>query len=232
MPSLRTVTLERSAIRNNKTLYIICQVASHSAVYKINILDGRVMCHDKALGPHCILETSMRDVEDGILNRLHRPWHFVCDDRFIYAAPSVENKVYSCCLDQGNINHTDSTRPIGVEFRLVVRVGMKVVAISDTLRNVYHLFQGEWTCHKTSGPPELDKEVVLSGYVVLNSCTFMVSNAKDNYCFLHDIVNDKWSIVTPFLERELLPSGWPVCACLSERCVFAKGFVYTCSYGG
>ncbi|KAF8648593.1 hypothetical protein HU200_064637 [Digitaria exilis] len=235
MPSLRTVTLERSAIRNNKTLCIICQVASHSAVYKINILDGRVMCHDKALRPHCILETSMCDVEVGILNRLHRPWHFVCDSTFIYAAPSIENKVYTCCLDQGNINHTVSTWPVGVEFLLVVRVGSKVVGISDSFRNVYHLSQGEWTCHKTSGLPDLDKKVVLSGYVVLSSSTFMVSNAENNYCFLHD----KWSVVKPFLKPELLPSGWqllpsgwPMSACLSEGCMFAKGFVYTCSYGG
>lgn len=232
MPLLCTVMLERSAIQTNKTLYIICQVASHSTVYKINILDGRLTCHDKTLTPHCILETSMCDIEDGILNRLHRSWHFVCDSKSIYAAPSVENKVYSCCLDQGNINHIDSTRYVGVKFRLVVLVGAKVVAISDTLRDVYHLSQGKWIRHKTSGPPDLDKEVCLSGYVVLSSSTFMVSDAEKNRCFLHDIINAKWSIVEPFLKPEFLPSGWPVRACLSERCIFAKGFIYTCSHWG
>ncbi|RLN11736.1 hypothetical protein C2845_PM09G12160 [Panicum miliaceum] len=228
MPLSCAVMLERSAIRTNKTLYIICQVASHSTVYKINIVDGRLTCHDKTLPPHCILETSMPHIEDDILNRLHRPWHFVCDRRFIYAVPSVENKVYSCCLDQGHINHIDSTWPIGVEFRLFVRVGPKVVAICDTLQVVYHLFQGEWTRHETCGPPG-DKKISLSGYAVLSSSTFIVSDAERNYCYLHDIVNDKWSIVMP---PELLPSGWPVMACLSERCVFAKGFIYTCSHEG
>lgn len=121
MPLLCTAMLERSAIRTNKTLYIICHVASHSTVYKINILDGRLTCHDKTFTPHCILETSMCNIEDVILNRLiQRSWHFVCDSKSIYAVPSVENKVYSCCLDQGNINHIDSTRPVGVKFRLVV----------------------------------------------------------------------------------------------------------------
>ncbi|CAM0147706.1 unnamed protein product [Urochloa decumbens] len=225
MPLLCTAMLERSSIRTNKTLCIICQVDSCSTVYKINILDGRLTCHDKTLTPHCILETSMSDVEDGIPNRLHRSWHFVCDSKSIYAAPSVENKVYSCCLDQGNINHIDSTRPVGVKFHLVVLVGIKVVAISGTLQDVYHLSQGKWTCHKTSGPPGLDKKVHLSGYVVLSSSTFMVSDAEDNRCFLHDVVKDKWIIVKPF-------SGWPVTACLSERCVFAKGFIYTCSHWG
>ncbi|KAG0550288.1 hypothetical protein BDA96_01G326200 [Sorghum bicolor] len=156
--------LERSAIRTNKTLYIICQVASHSTVYKINILDGRLTCHDKTLTPHCILETSMWYIEDVILNRLiERSWHFFCDSKSIYAAPSVENKVYSCCLDQGNIDSIDSTRPVGVQFHLVVLVGITVVAISGTLQDVYHLSQGKWICHTTSGPPDLDKELMTNG---------------------------------------------------------------------
>uniref|UniRef100_A0A0E0F574 DUF1618 domain-containing protein n=1 Tax=Oryza meridionalis TaxID=40149 RepID=A0A0E0F574_9ORYZ len=230
MPLLFTM-LEESAIRTKKTLYVICQVASHSTVYTINILDGRLTCHDKTLTPHCILETSMCHAEDD-MNRLHRPWHFVCDNRFIYAVPSVENKVYSCCLGRGNIDRIGSNWPIGVEFRLVVRVGIKVVAISDTLQVVYHLFEGEWTRHETSGLCDLDKEVSLFGYVVLSSSTFMVSDAKTNFCFLHNIFDDKWSIVKPFLEWKFLPSGWPARACLSERCVFAKGFIYTCSHEG
>lgn len=233
MPLSCTAMLERSVVRTNKTLYIICQVASHSTVYKINILDGRLTCHDKTLTPHGILETSMWFIEDcNILDRLERPWHFVCDSKSIYAVPSFENKVYSCCLDQGNINDIDSTRPVGVQFCFVVLVGIKVVAISGTLQNVYHLSEGKWMCHKTSGPPDLDKEVCLSGYVVLSSSTFMVSDAKENRCFLHDIVNDKWSIVKPLLKPEFLPSGWPIRACLSERCVFAKGFIYTCTHWG
>ena len=36
----------------------------------------------------------------------------------------------------------------------------------------------------------------------------------------------------PFVESELLPSDWPRMAFLSDRCVFAKGFIYTCSHGG
>lgn len=222
MPLSCAVMLEGSAIRTNKTLYIICQEPSYSTVYKINIVEGRLTCHDKSLTPHCILETSMSHVEDDILNRLHRPWHFVCDSRFIYAVPSVKNKVYSYCLDQGHINHIDSAWPIGVEFCLFVQVGVKVVAICDTLQVVYHLFQGEWTRHETSGSPG-DKKISLSGYAVLSSCTFMVSDAKTKYLLWI------WSIVMP---PEPLPSGWPIRACLSERCVFAKGFIYTCSHEG
>ena len=34
------------------------------------------------------------------------------------------------------------------------------------------------------------------------------------------------------MPPEPLPSGWPIRACLCERCVFAKGFIYTCSHEG
>jgi len=243
-PLSGTVMLQRSAIRSNRTLYIICQAASRSTVYEINILDGRLACHDKTLTPHCILETPMPHFEDAIegdiLYLLDRPWHFLCDSRSIYAVPSVEDKIYSCRFNQGIssrfnrgiINHIDSTWPIGVAFRLVVLLGIKLVAISDTLRDVYHFFEGIWMHHETFGPPGLDTEVSLSGYVVLSPTTFMVSDAKTNRCFLYDLFFDSWSLVMPFVESELLPSDWPRMAFLSDRCVFAKGFIYTCSHGG
>ncbi|KAG2536759.1 hypothetical protein PVAP13_9NG218200 [Panicum virgatum] len=243
-PLSGTVMLQRSAIRSNRTLYIICQAASRSTVYEINILDGRLACHDKTLTPHCILETPMPHFEDAIegdiLYLLDRPWHFLCDSRSIYAVPSVEDKIYSCRFNQGIssrfnrgiINHIDSTWPIGVAFRLVVRLGIKLVAISDTLRDVYHFFEGIWMHHETFGPPGLDMEVSLSGYVVLSPTTFMVSDAKTNRCFLYDLFFDSWSLVMPFVESELLPSDCPRMAFLSDRCVFAKGFIYTCSHGG
>jgi hypothetical protein len=126
-------------------------------------------------------------------------------------------------------------KPVGVEFRLVVRVGTKVVGISDTLQYVYHLFGGEWVSHETSGPPgrDLDTKVILSGYVVLSSSTFMVSDADETRCFLHDMVYDQWSIVTPLFEpNSKLLWDWPIKACLSERCVLVSGFIYTCSLGG
>ena len=115
-------------------------------------------------------------IEGDILYLLDRPWHFLCDSRSIYAVPSVEDKIYSCRFNQGIssrfnrgiINHIDSTWPIGVAFRLVVRLGIKLVAISDTLRDVYHFFEGIWMHHETFGPPGLDTEVSLSGYVVLS----------------------------------------------------------------
>ncbi|CAN6164280.1 unnamed protein product [Urochloa humidicola] len=232
-PIFCPVMLKSSAIRTSRTLYIICQVASHSTVYKINIVDGRLMCHDRTLTPHCIPQTCMPDDMDGIQNQLNRPGHFVYNGSFICATPSGENRLYLCYVDKGNITLRRSKRPIGVEFRLVVRVGKKIVGIGDTLQDVYHLFRGDWILHETSGPSGLDlgSNVTLSGYVVLSSTTFMVSDAKNNRCFLCDIVFDEWSIVKPLFEQKL-PPAWPRMACLSERCVLVNGFIYTCSHGG
>ncbi|CAD6343849.1 unnamed protein product [Miscanthus lutarioriparius] len=44
-----SLVLDDSAIQINKALYIICQVASRSTVYKITISDGRLGCQGKTL---------------------------------------------------------------------------------------------------------------------------------------------------------------------------------------
>lgn len=155
------------------------------------------------LTPLCILQTPMSDDMDGIMNRLNKSWHFVCDSSFIYATPSVENRLYSCCLDQGKIAHFDSTSLLVLSsallFELVPRLLAEVILSN---MSIDHLFGGEWVSHETSGPPgrDLDTKVILSGYVVLSSSTFMVSDADETRCFLHDMVYDQWSIVTPLFE--------------------------------
>lgn len=80
---------EGSAIKTNKTLYMICQDASHSAVYKITVLDGRLMsCHDETLTPHCTLETFRCDDAGDFMDQPLAAWHFFSDGRLIYAVPS------------------------------------------------------------------------------------------------------------------------------------------------
>ena len=63
----------------------------------------------------------------------------------------------------------------------------------------------------------------------------MVSDADSKRCFVFDLRDNKWRIVMPYAlqsRTEQLPSSWPRVALLSERSVFAKGFIYTCSSGG
>jgi hypothetical protein len=77
-PFSYAVMLERSDnVQTRKALYIICQVASYSAVYKIKILNGSLKsCHDKILVPHCIMD-NMYNHEDDLTNSLAHGISFV-----------------------------------------------------------------------------------------------------------------------------------------------------------
>ncbi|CAN6170270.1 unnamed protein product [Urochloa humidicola] len=229
-PLESAVMLERCPIQTNKTLYLVCQVASSAVVFEVNILDGKLGCHGKALTPHCTvdLETFIYD-EDRPL-----PSHYVCDSKSIYVVSCNGDDICECSLDTMTPRHFP-TRPIG-DICLICKVGNNIVAITDTLQCVYSLSSEHgWMRHETYGIPGLERKVNLSGYVVLSDESFMVSDADSNRCFLFDLRDNKWRIVMPYALQDRanrLPSGWPGMAFLSERSVFAKGFVYTCSSGG
>ncbi|CAL5047305.1 unnamed protein product [Urochloa decumbens] len=241
-PFSDAVMLECSDVQVSKAVYIICQVASYSAVYKIKTLNGKLIsCHDKILAPHCIMD-NMYD-HDGYRRNQPLPWHFICGSEHIYAVPYRGNEISACSLHQGTLHHFPARKPIGDEFSiaLVLRVGHKTIAIGDSLQGVYHLSHAnEWTHLSTHGLPDLERKVNLSGYVVLSEESFMVSDADTNRCFLLNLQLNRWSIVMPFLKlirslecgRELRPSCLAGRAFLSERAVLVKGFIYTCSLGG
>ncbi|CAL4941985.1 unnamed protein product [Urochloa decumbens] len=241
-PFSDAVMLECSDVQTSKALYIICQVASYSAVYKIKTLNGKLIsCHDKILAPHCIMD-NMYD-HDGYRRNQPLPWHFICGSEYIYAVPYRRNEISACNLHQGTLHHFPARKPIGDEFSiaLVLRVGHKTIAIGDSLQGVYQLSHAnEWTHLGTHGLPDLERKVNLSGYVVLSEESFMVSDVDTNRCFLLNLQVNRWSIVMPFLElirslecgRELRPSCLAGRAFLSERAVLVKGFIYTCSLGG
>ncbi|CAL4916826.1 unnamed protein product [Urochloa decumbens] len=241
-PFSDAVMLECSDVQISKAVYIICQVASYSAVYKIKTLNGKLIsCHDKILAPHCIMD-NMYD-HDGYRRNQPLPWHFICGSEYIYAVPYRGNEISACSLRQGTLHHFPARKPIGDEFSiaLVLRVGHKTIAIGDSLQGVYHLSHAnEWTHLSTHGLPDLERKVNLSGYVVLSEESFMVSDADTNRCFLLNLQLNRWSIVMPFLKlirslecgRELRPSCLAGRAFLGERAVLVKGFIYTCSLGG
>ncbi|KAL6635420.1 hypothetical protein ACP70R_028091 [Stipagrostis hirtigluma subsp. patula] len=238
------VDLELSAIQTEKSLYFISQVSSCSTVYKIKISDGKFMCHDETLTPHCILETFICDEKDE--DEMMEPplqWHFVCDNMFISAVPYKENYMLKCDLQQGACYHVPTTRPLGDEFSicLVLQVGWETIAISETLQSVYRLSHtGEWLHIETSGVNDLHKKVTLSGYVVLSDKSFMVSDTQSDCCFRLDLHDNKWTIVMPYSEykrslqeeTELVPSCFAEAVFLNGRSVFAEGFIYTCSDDG
>ncbi|KAL6631388.1 hypothetical protein ACP70R_028238 [Stipagrostis hirtigluma subsp. patula] len=242
MPCTTSVMLEGSAIQTNKTLYIVCQLASCSTVYKITILDGRLPCHDKALKPLCTIDTFVCDDEYELMNR-PSPWHFVCNSEYIYAVPRIESEIYEFSLHHGTVNLVPAKRPVGVKLSiaLVLQVGGTVIGISDTLQGVYHLHHRHgWTYRSTYASFDIQRKVDLHGYVVLSNDSFMVYDGDTNCCFLLDLQMDRWSVVLPFVEltrsveHEIEPlqsrcwgSGY-----ISGRSVFVEGFIYTCGDGG
>lgn len=136
MPFKNTIMFdfERSARQTEIALYIICQAPSHSTVYEVRILNGRLTCHDKTLKPHCIMYTFVCDEEHDLMEQ-PLPWHFVCDRRFIYAVPYKRTEIHMCGLDAINRDILNTRRPADNDYpiALVLQVGQKIIAVSDTL---------------------------------------------------------------------------------------------------
>ncbi|TVU11860.1 hypothetical protein EJB05_45469, partial [Eragrostis curvula] len=249
---LNVAMCEGSAIKTNNTLYMICQVATRSTVYKMNILNGRLTCHDETLTPHCILDISCCNGEDDMMDQ-PPPWHFFDSiEGLIYAAPSSEDdNVYVCQMFTGFTSQINFPRPAGSVFHLVFRIGSKVFALSDNLHGVYRLDPDtrHWIFCETLVPACVERKVYFSGYVALDSETFIVSDAESNCCFMlkfydhdsefHDYCGE-WKLVMSYDEYEtssqvetpLTPSLMHGNAFLNGRSFFVKGFIYTCSDGG
>nr|TKW20966.1 hypothetical protein SEVIR_4G193300v2 [Setaria viridis] len=172
---LCALRLENSVIKTNKALYIICQAPSYSTVFKINIMDGRLACHNQNLTPYSMIDTFVCADADDLMEQPF-PWHFICDSTSIYAVSDKTNDIHVLSLAMGTLNSSEATRPVGIEFSvgLVLTVGPDIIATSDTL-GVYQLSDAhEWERHSIQGYVHLEKKVKLSGYVVLNEKSFLV----------------------------------------------------------
>lgn len=223
-----------------KALYIMCQVASSSTVYKVYIEDGRLECHDKTLTPHCIIDTFSSGGEYSMMER-PLPWHFVCCNDNIYAAPRLGNELYMCNLRSGALCCKPAKMAVQMSITLVLQVGHEIIALSDTLRGVYRLSHTqEWTYRSTYGYNlDLKRKVNLSGYVVLSDDSFVVYDSDSGCFFSHDLQVDRWSVVmsltdvTKSLPHEVghLPCVWSGSG-LCGRSVFVNGFIYTCTLVG
>ncbi|KAF8723731.1 hypothetical protein HU200_021700 [Digitaria exilis] len=211
--------------------FSILHFPTGASVYEINILDGKLAGHDKTLKPHCTVDLATPFCEDRPL-----PCLYACASKSIYVVSYKGDDIYKFNLDTLN-HHRFPIRSIGIgDIRLICRVGNNIVAITDCLQSVHSLSSEHgWMRHETYGIPGLERKVNLSGYVVLTDNSFLVSDADTNRRFLFHLSDNKWSIVRPYALQDRtrrLPSSWPGMAFLSERSVFAKGFIYTCSSKG
>lgn len=239
-PLLTAVMLEGSPILARKALYIVCQVASHSTVYKVFIADGRLECHGKILRPRCIMNTFSSGDEYGMMKK-PLPWHFVCCSKNIYAYGRSGDELYTCNLHSGALSCIPLKRPVQVSIALVLQVGSRIIAIGDTICDVYCFGSNqEWKHIRTHGTFNLKREVNLSGYAVLSDDIFIVSDADRSCLLLLDLLTREWSYIRIFSEFSRSPhswvevvSGWPSeSGFLNGRSVFIEGFIYSCADGG
>ncbi|VAI88532.1 hypothetical protein VPH35_129845 [Triticum aestivum] len=242
------VVLEEPAIRINKDLYIVCQVGSHSVVYKTEIVNGRLKqgCHDNPLGQAFTTETFPRTggttetvIPAGddchVLDRLseqHSHWHVLCSSSFIHAISCTQDDIHVFNLSYKAHGHSTITRPATDPFVMVVQVGHETIALTANLQVFCHT-ASKWAQYKIDGSLVHNWKVNLSGYAVLSDNSFIVSDTETRSCLLLDVRTKRWCVVMPayrFCRDRLFNTA--VEAPLNGRSVFVEGFIYTCSTGG
>lgn len=204
--------------------YFICQVNDCSLVYHISIIGGKLTCHEKLLEPHLSLDTTT-SAECGV--DVPPSWHFVHQGSKVYVIPSSPlHNHYEVDVRSKLYNLIEQERP-DLCFSVVSRVGQYIVALGDTLQDVYILDEPtfKWLPFKTSsGSVDLTRKVNISGFVDLIDDIFVVSDANMKECFLLDLSKKEWSVVKPSLGFWQTVEG-----VLCGRCLFAEGFIYACS---
>ncbi|PUZ71245.1 hypothetical protein GQ55_2G299200 [Panicum hallii var. hallii] len=107
-------------------------------------------------------------------------------------------------------------------FSAVFRAGEYVVALGDTLQYVYILRNNfQWRRRNTaSRSVDVSRKVKVSGFVDLIDDAFMISDFNTDEFFLFDLKRWEWFSVRPSF------------CFLSGRCIFAEGFIDTCSDEG
>ena len=107
-------------------------------------------------------------------------------------------------------------------FSAVFRAGQYVVALCDTLQYVYILRSNfQWRRQNTpSRSVDVSRKVKVFGFVDLIDDAFMISDFDTHESLLFDLKRWEWFSVKPSFGL------------LSGRCIFAEGFIYSCSDEG
>jgi hypothetical protein len=216
---------ENSSLQINKDLYIICKAWSQLIVYVAKIENGRVGSHDKLLTQKYALDIS-DDGDDYRVFGQPPPWHLVfssCNSN-IYAVSNPQDDIHMYSLMEES-KLVQCAWPTSDPFSMVLELGGKIIAVSDTLDVFYH-GQSKWVCcsHRGDESPVLNGKADLSGYAILDENSFIVSDTNTSWFLLFDLCSERWSVVLrcTSLRAQLL----------NGRSVFVDGFIYTCTSGG
>ncbi|XBJ24908.1 hypothetical protein VPH35_002686 [Triticum aestivum] len=192
---------EDPAVQINKDLYIICEAHLQTIVYVAKIENGRIGSHDKLLTQNSRSSDvyAVSNTQDGI-------------DAY---GPTEESKLFPC-----------TEPPAPDPFSMVLEVGNRIVALSETLGVSYHDGSKWVSCrHHADESLALNGKVDLSGYAVLGDNSFVVSEAGTGSLLMFDLRSERWSVV----RRASASCGTQL---LNGRSVFVDGFIYTCTMGG
>ncbi|XP_034579713.1 uncharacterized protein [Setaria viridis] len=218
-PAPGVVALDFCKMATRSDFYFICQADQCSLLYQISTSGGKLTCGDEALEAVLRLDT-VRFGDIGIDDL--SAWYFVHRGSTLYVIPSspecnhyvvdVERKSYRLCKSKRS----------KLFFSAVFRAGQYVVALCDTLQYVYILRDNlQWRRQKTaSRSVDVSQKVKISGFVDLINDAFMISDFDTDEFFLFDLKRWEWFSVRSWF------------CFLSGRCIFAEGFIYTCSDEG
>uniref|UniRef100_A0A0D3HUX8 Uncharacterized protein n=1 Tax=Oryza barthii TaxID=65489 RepID=A0A0D3HUX8_9ORYZ len=226
----RAVTLEDCKVKTKSHLYFVCQVGQRSLLFQISNSGGKLTgCHEKVLQPQFCLETARPRDDAGLVDDPHS-WHFVHQGSKLYFIPSNPClNHYEIDLSSSLHNMLECKRPY-THFSMVSRAGQYIVALGDTLQDVYILDQQtlNWVpCKTLSRSLDLTREVKVSGFVDLIDDAFVLSDADTPECFMLDMKKREWFPVN-HLEIYQYTSG----GLLNGRCIYAEGFIYMCVKDG
>ncbi|CAL4923548.1 unnamed protein product [Urochloa decumbens] len=209
-------------------LYFICQVDDRSLVYQISIIGGKLTCHEKLLEPLVSLDTIRP--EECAIEDPPPSWHFVHQGSKLYVIPSIpEQNHYEVDVSSKLYNLVEQERP-DICFSVVSRAGQHIVALRDTLQDVYVFDEQtfKWLPFKTSsGSVDLTRKIYILGFVDLTNDMLLISDAGMEGCFLLDLSRNEWFVVK-------LPLGlWRNAeGVLYGKCLYAQGFIYSCAGDG
>ena len=215
VPSLNpVVTVNPATTTMKKDLFIIFQAGQEAVIFQTVAMDD----HNKSL------------------QKFHVPnggdLHFFESGSKIYAVSGHGMLEISLSKSWETIKRS-VVQTIADPFIMVTRVGGETIGLTDTMRVYYQTKYthptASWLPYKINGA-DVCREVLMSGYVVVNDDTFIFCDALTSLCFLFDMGAKQWRVAMNWAAfREDVPKTNGL---LNGRCVFVDDFIYTCRNGG
>ena len=180
------------------------------------------------------------------------PWNILIRGISLPGALSLTS-IYAVSYKPDDTCEFELSRPSSnflVCFAVVLNVGHHIVAVSHALEVFLFVpprssrFYGNrpapadrWKHCNTRRPgfAAVNRRVDLSGYVVLDADTFIVSDKETCRCYLLNLKIKEWEVVLPDHKSRTLPFHDPFVygrQRLTGRSIYVGGYIYSCTPWG